>query len=926
LRAYGVSDTASIDARLDAMTRHILAALMCFALLGSGPPLLVYTAPAGQRPAGNGDDPYSGILPSGRILAPAGVSTVVGMNALGVALTPNGRYAVVTNDDEREFGIPNQLDSRIQGGFSLAVIDTASMRVVDWYGARDGEKFFLGIAVVPDPIDTSRWIVLASGGGTDAVSVFTLDHAGRLTSQNDRIMMPGRAFPGTILLSADKRLAYVVNNLANSVSVVDLRNRTQISTAPVGFFPYGAAVAGDKLLVSDEGLMRYGNLAQPASVPQFSTVPAATTQASAISLLRLDSIGNLIPQGDAATSIALDATPDGGQIVGGAHPSAIVTARGHGYAFVALTNVDRIVTIGLGGAPPSVAASLELRLFDGAPYGMQPDALALSKDGARLYVALAGINAVAILDARNPLHLRRLGLVPTGWYPSALTLSPNGRYLYVANAKGFGQDRLGAAEGDSNAIWATLQRIDLKNLSLKRTTLDALADARSAVPGRDDNGVLAPIGASRPSSVIKHVIFILEENKTYDAMLGDLKDKTGRPYGAGDPSLTSFGESVTPNLHALARTFGLAINTYADSEESDAGHQFAAGGIASDYTEKTLLVKDGRRPLVNKNEDPEDYPRLGYIFNGIARMGGSFRDYGDLVRLSGYDEGANANPKADDPPFAGPDDENAPTAGLGGLYSLDVPAPAVLNGHIDLNYPGWNLRIRDVRRAKEFMRDYGSYANSGNVPSFAYVWLPNDHGGHGANIPALPEEVADGDRALGLIVDYVSHLPTWQTTAIFIAPDDTQSSRDHVHGHRAYAVVVSPFAKRAYLSTLHTSTVSILKTEEELLGLPALSLGDLLASDMADFFTAQPNLAPFQAIPVPRQISSTEGERIAALLDRTDQSGPDADASRSSKIIALSREADALARRAHAPWYGVAQHRLYAQALRVLSEVKSDQR
>ncbi len=220
------------------------------------------------------------------------------------------------------------------------------------------------------------------------------------------------------------------------------------------------------------------------------------------------------------------------------------------------------------------------------------------------------------------------------------------------------------------------------------------------------------------------------------------------------------------------------------------------------------------------------------------------------------------------------------------------------------------------------MRDYGAYAKSGSVPSFTYIWLPNDHGGHGLNIPPLPEEVADGDRALGLIVDYLSHLPTWQTTAIFIAPDDAQSSRDHVHQHRTYAVVVSPFVKRGYVSNIHTSTVSILKTEEELLGLPALSLGDLLASDMADFFTQRPNFAGFTAIPVPRQRASTEGDRIATLLERTDQSGPDADASRSSKIIALSREADHLARRPQVASYSVAQSRLYSAALRVLTEVR----
>jgi hypothetical protein len=404
-------------------------------------------------------------------------------------------------------------------------------------------------------------------------------------------------------------------------------------------------------------------------------------------------------------------------------------------------------------------------------------------------------------------------------------------------------------------------------------------------------------------------------------MLGDLADAQGRRYGNGDPSLVSFGASITPNLHALAREFGVATNLYADAEESDAGHQYAAAGIATAYSEKTLLVKSGRSPLVNKNEDPEDYPRAGYIFNSASRAGLTYRDYGDLVRISGYDEGRAENPKDDDPNFVSMADQNAPTSGLGGLYSLDVPALAALGGHIDTNYPGWNLRIRDVRRANEFVRDFTALERRNAAPDFTYIWLPSDHGGFGVDIPPLPEEVADGDRALGTIVDFLSHPPTWNSTVIFITPDDAQSSRDHVNEHRTYALVVSPYAKRHYAGDTHLSTVSILKTEEELLGLPPLSLGDLLASDMSDFFTSTPDMAPFNAIPVPAQTASTEGRRIAAMLEKTDQSAPDADAERSARIVDLSRRADALAERRtlFTPQvYAAKQRALYEAAVRAL--------
>ncbi|HEY8297458.1 MAG TPA: bifunctional YncE family protein/alkaline phosphatase family protein [Candidatus Baltobacteraceae bacterium] len=888
------------------------------------------------------------ILPNGRTVAPVGKSVVVGMNALGVALSPDGKYAIVTNDDEREGDARSTIDPKVVGGYTLTVVNAATMRVTDVFKADRHWGLWVGVAAVKDPKNPSQTLVLASGGPTNLMHFFHLTAAGKLLEEPNVLAIPGptdprfanknRAFPGTIALSPDHRIAYVVNNLANSVTAIDLATRRAMHDVAVGYFPYGAAVAGKRLYVTDPGLMRYAFLPQPASAPAFANAPASPANASALSSIALASDGDV---SDASTaSLAMDKMPDGSDLVGGAAPTAIAVSKDGRYAFVAMTNVDRIAVVRLSGIP-RVVGGIQLRLFDKAPYGTQPDAIVGSPDGKRLYVALAGMNAVAVLDSRDPVHLHRLGLIPTGWYPTALALSATGRYLYVANAKGFNQEprfeggppykkaadgHIYQAEQDSNTVWATLQRIDLRKLPLPKTTIAALKYTRRARIAKPD-ALVPPMRSGERSSAIKHVVFILEENKTYDAMLGDLTDGNGAPHGNGDPSLVSYGETITPNLHALAREFGLAANLYADAEESDAGHQFAAGGVATAYSEKTLLVKGGRSPNVNKNEDPEDYPRAGYIFNSTQRAGMTYRDYGDLIRLSGYDEGAAENPKTDDPNFRGANDQNAPTSGLGGTYSLDVPALAALGGHIDTNYPGWNLRIRDVRRATEFVKDYGTYKSRNPAPDFTYIWLPDDHGGFGPNIPPLPEEVADGDRALGRIVDYLSHQPEWASTAIFITPDDAQSSRDHVNEHRTYAIVVSPYAKRHYVGNRHTSTVSILKTEEELLGLPPLALNDLVATDLSDFFTPTPNMAPFTALPVATQTASVEGRRIAALLAQTDQSGPDADVERSARIVALSRQADRLAKREatmepHA--YAAAQRTLYQAALRALHSTKSE--
>lgn len=935
-RAPGRGGAPRVRNATDVKLRGIIAAALACTLIGAAPLPAVYTAPAGSRVAGAPDrlHPYDLVLPSGRIVSPVGKSVVVGMNALGVTVTPDGRYAIVSNDDEREGTAVSRIVPAARGGFTLAVVNTATMRVASVYHA-DGDAFFMGIAALKDPARPSQTLVLAAGGPSNKLQFLQLDASGTLhatgslempLADDPRFANRGHAYPGWIALAPNHRVAYVVNNLANTVSAVDLRTRTLLHSAPVGFFPWAAAVAGHRLYVTDPGLMIYGNLPQPVRYPQFANVPFAPQYASALTSIPLSAGGDVVTQDIGSTR--MDVAPDGVENVGGAQPTAIATSKDGRYAYVCMTNVDRIAIVDLLGMP-RVIGGLQLRLFDKAPYGTQPDAIVRSPDGKRLYVALAGMNAIAVLDSSNPRKLHRLGLVPTGWYPAALAISPTGRYIYVANAKGIAEEPGFTGDGrdlDSNDIWATLQRIDMHKLPLQRTTMSALRYLR--IPRRAAaNPLVPPLRSGQRSSVIRHVVFILEENKTYDAMLGDLTDAQGHPYGVGDPSLVSFGQSVTPNLHALAREFGLATNFYADSEESDAGHQFAAAGIATAYTEKTLLVKSGRRPLVNKNEDPEDYSRSGYVFNALARAGMNYRDYGDLVRLSGYDEGRALDPRADDPEFRGVADDSAPASGLGGLYSLDVPALGALSGHIDLNYPGWNLRIRDVRRAKEFIRDYSQLERQNAVPDFTYIWLPNDHGGAGLDIPPLPEEVADGDRALGMIVDFLTHQPDWNSTAIFITPDDAQSSRDHVSEHRTYAVVVSPYAKRQYLGSAHLSTVSILKTEEELLGLQPLSLGELLATDMSGFFQGSPDLTPFSAIPVPAQTASLEGRRIAGLLSRTDQSAADADVERSARIIDLARRADALAahRQSLVPAaYAAQQDALYQAALRVLRQSQDD--
>ena len=252
-------------------------------------------------------------------------------------------------------------------------------------------------------------------------------------------------------------------------------------------------------------------------------------------------------------------------------------------------------------------------------------------------------------------------------------------------------------------------------------------------------------------------------------------------YGLGDPAFIKFGADVTPNLHALAQTYGLAVNIFADADNAATSYQFLAGGIASTYTQKTTLVRTGRLTVADENQDPEDYPRAGYIFDNLARHGMSYRNYGGLLQVAGYDQGQ---------------------------YTLDVPAPRQLGGHVDLNYPGLNTRVRDDVRAQEFVSDYGALAAAGRAPAFSYVWLPGDAGG-------TAEQVADGDRAVGTIVDFLSHSALWRQTAIFIVPATMPPRRGGPRRFtpRLHAVVVSLLcqARRFWGAATFSTHVSLLE-------------------------------------------------------------------------------------------------------------------
>jgi YVTN family beta-propeller protein len=1009
---------------------------------------------------------YAGVLPNGRIVKPAGVSIQIGMNALGATLTPDGKFLITSDDDEREIvrtgggtkrGFDSYQASQNTGGYTLCVVDTAAMTVVS--EITSNARFFLGLVAT----GTGPYTVWVSGGPDNDVKLFTVSTGGLISAGSPekiaiRPILPSDqgyvsnylpdvsldtakgagdkppvptgfnrtagaqiTFPAGSALSPDGKFLYVACNGDNSIAAINTETKQVVKQVPVGFFPYAVSVSrfGDKVFVSNWGITEY-KFAKPAYDPATgklvsiaaagagpnqpegfyvakSTTGGPNPQTSSVSIL--DAPGGNGAELSLSRSIYEGHELDELRNVGDTHPSATAMIRSGDLdvIYVAKANSDSLGIITVRNDQNAHKAADEIATvedYDLSPapltlpdghrvHGSYPNALAASPDGQRLYVAEAGLNSVAVLDLRDPVKPGLLGRIPGGWYPTALAISPNGNSLYIVNAKGIGEDinprittgfgipaRTGLASDrdvDSNFIFGSAQKVDLTSVTLDNR---AVLANNFAVQQSVDTSVVPAGGA--PSGKIKHVFFILHENKTFDSMLGNMSlqfnsfagvtfnDRDGSTY----TNVQNTGVSL--NLQALAKAFATAGNYFSDSEESDAGHQFAASGTASDYTEKTLLVKEGRGLLVNKNFEPEDYPEGGYIFNNAARNGVSFKDYGAFVRIAGTDTGSSTPTSLNDPPkgqagypqlqadkvsltnpLENAGDVTSPTKGLGQSYFLKLPVLAVLGGknqngepRLDRDYPGYNFNVSDQRRAQEFIKDFDRMSAAGTLPQFIYIYQPNDHTGevkapNAEQIGTSPlQQVADGDVALGMVVNHIMKSPVYYDSstglgsAIFITFDDAQSSLDHIHPHRTPLVVVSPFAKPG-LALRHYSTASIVKTEELLLGLPPNNLGDLFATDLRDLFQPTYNGITADKVPVTKMATyapSVEGKRIWTLVRRLDTLAPDRDSHLLGALARLSVRADDLRNQAakvgglRTARYQGRQLQLYRIALRMVAE------
>jgi YVTN family beta-propeller protein len=544
----------------------------------------------------------------------------------------------------------------------------------------------------------------------------------------------------------------------------------------------------------------------------------------------------------------------------GFNPNDMVLSA-DGRLFVACSNENTVYVI--DSRTLEVLETISIALYPKAPLGSTPNSLALDAKRRLLFVANADNNDIAVVNVAQRAHSDVLGFIPAGWYPSAITLGEAGQTLYIGSSKGeSGHDTLKGptsplvAKGEPHETIKTLQKSSVERLPLAGLKVrlavwtrqvfantpyndKLLAQAR---PASSPSIIPAKVGVGSP---IKHVIYIIKENRTYDQVYGDL------PHANGDPRLAIFGRQITPNQHAMAEQFATFDNCYADGDVSQDGHSWANAAYATDQNEKSWPTEYGGHSQPTWRSLAY-MPSGGYLWDAAKRRGLTFRSYGEYATRA-----STAEPMS------------------------QIPGAFGLVGHVSPDYLG--RRTRDSDNARVFLKEFAAYeANFDSkdpekrLPNYIVMALPENHtrgSEPGANTPRAM--VANNDLALGQIVDRISHSKYWPQTAIFIMEDDAQDGPDHVDARRTACLVVSPYIKRGIVdSTLYT-TSSMVRSIELLLGMPPLSQYDAAATPFYAAFGTSADLSPFTALPARWDVNEVNkpdayGAKESARMDFSD--------------------------------------------------------
>lgn len=851
--------------------------------------VVILSAPAGSLYTSIDTDGTT-VIPNGRFLTPAGNNILVAPHPFGLALSPDGNIAVTANSGVNPLSI-----SIIRNLASKPEV----MQVPPGYITDAGvlESVFMGLAITPD---NSK--VYVAGGQNNSIFVFDLLTGKKTDSIDCSVSEDGKYFPdgyiGDMTITKDGNLIYAVDQTNFRLAIIDTRTMKVKRSVPVGRYPFGVALTPDekKVYVANVGMFQYSKIGTieadsdyegALDFPPFGfnteemkngiitdslVIPRLgdpnSDMAFSVWAISVDNVDNPYITAKIKTGNLIGQKVDGIPAVGGSSPNSLaVTSR---YVFVSNGNNDNITVIDI--TKDSVVKEISIKPDNAVKQfrGVIPFGLAVTPDEKKLFVAEAGINAIGVVDLKS---LKVTGHIPTGWFPSRICVTPDSKKIIATNAKGYGSGPNGGVifkEGGEGTYIGNLMKgtVSIINIpsekELKKMTSRVIDNnfrkekASLAIKGREKNPI--PLYGRQKDTPIRHIVFISKENRTYDEVFGQVIQ------GEGDASIARYGHNasfnnrnntlkvenatVMANHLMLASKFAIADNFYVDADVSADGHRWLVNTYPNEWVETSTAASYGGNRSYNPDLKapgslamngsagaiyPEDYNESGSMWDHLERNNISFFNFGFSIMF--------------EPAFY---HESYKYTGIRQFANFPVPAPIFTR--TSREYPTYNMSIPDQFRVSQFIREFNQRWMKGEeeMPQIITVIIPNDHGAGErpeAGYPFRESYMVDNDLAVGRIIEFLSHTPYWKNMAIFITEDDAQNGVDHIDAHRSILMVISPYAKRNYVSKVHYSFGSIFKTFWNLLGLPYLNQYDAAATDLADMFTDTPDFTPYNALP-----------------------------------------------------------------------------
>ena len=813
-----------------------------------------------------------GVIAVGQRITPAGVQSVFNGRVAGVRFgtDPGEVWAAVPGSAWRLAWRDNRVLARAdfvgKPGVHGIVIDPVTQRAV-----------ISSVSKLPADVAASRTPggpPLARAKSVAQLVTYATDSTAAIVAQSGTLgdFMAGAPAIATQRGADGHRVAIVPLPADDKLVILDADNGATLRTVALGVLPIASVISLDG---ATAWVSVFGG-PKPVSGQRRATQccdPAAEP-------VRIDARGIALPGTVDRVDIATGAVTH--RITVGAHPTGLVWDQARQRLYVANGNSDAISVIDTRAN--MLAATIIVAPFRERRIGLTPTALALAPDGNTLFATLGGVNAVAVFDVTGtPAAAKLRGLIPTGWYPSSIDISRDGSTIAVGTLFGVGAGTGRTAGQDGRYVFAERGSLNVIAMpgdaaltayttSVAENNRLHLANGAGAPSITPRAGIAAQPVPERPGepTPIQHVVYIIRENRTYDQVLGDI----GK--GASDSSLTMYGRDITPNAHALSEQFVLLDHFFASGGNSADGHNWLTQGIETAYPMWPLY---SGRSYPSEGNDPLTYSSGGFLWESAAAKGKRVVSFGEYAPAPS-DSMPSARARLMGM-YRAPDYSSAlARRALRGMYNTRSEIPS-LDRILVREYPGWTQEVPDVIKADIVLEHLKEWETAHRMPHLTLMVLPNDHTqGTSAGWCTPAACVADNDLALGRIVDALSHSSFWKSMAIVVVEDDAQNGVDHIDGHRTVALVASPYAKRGVIDSTFYSQPSMVKTIELMLGLPALSLFDLVATDMrASFLGANdaPDFTPYTAL-TPKQSLFDTNLRIG------DITGPDAAARKSAAL------------------------------------------